>query len=254
VAAGGIVRSPVGRAQPRARVPRVATGDARSARRAKKDGVAMKLTLHYHPLSTYSQKVLVAFHEKGIAFEPSIVNLMDPAGRAEYLKVYPLGKIPSLVREDGWFIPESTIIIEYLEGHFRQGQPLIPDDRDEARQVRFMDRMFDHYVNDTFTKIFFDARTPETERDPKGVAAAKATLDTMYGYLDRHLAERTWLVGERFSMGECAAAPPLGYLRMTYPFERYANVAKYWQRLEARPSVARVLEEAKPYLKMVMGG
>jgi glutathione S-transferase len=179
---------------------------------------------------------------------------MDPAGRAEYLKVYPIGKIPSLVRDDGWFIPESTIIIEYLEGDFPQGQQLIPDGRDEARQVRFMDRMLDHYVNDAFTRIFFDARKPEAERDPKAVAAAKATLDTMYGYLDRHLAERTWLVGERFSMGECAGAPPLGYLRMTYPFDRYPHVAAWWKRLEARPSVARVLEEATPYLKMVLGG
>jgi glutathione S-transferase len=206
------------------------------------------MKLYYHPLSTYSQKAVIAFYEKGVTFEPAIVQLMDPAARAEYERLYPLGKIPSLMRDDGWFIPESTIIIEYLEGYFPQGQKLIPDGRDEARQVRFMDRMLDHYLNDTFIKIFFDARQPEGERDPKGVAAAKATIDKIYAYLERHLEGRTWLVGESFSMGECAAAPPLGYLRQTYPFDRYRNVESYWQRLEARPSVARVLAEAKPYL------
>ena len=210
------------------------------------------MKLYYHPLSTYSQKALIAFHEKGVAFEPQIVNLTDPAARAEYEKLYPLGKIPSLVRDDGWFIPESTIIIEYLEGHFPQGERLIPADRDEARQVRFMDRMFDLYVNESFVKVFFDMRKPEAERDPKGVAAAKKVLDTMYGYMDRHLAGRTWLVGETFSMAECAAAPPLGYLRAVHPFEGRPNVAAYWSRLEARPSVARVLEEARPYLAAMM--
>jgi glutathione S-transferase len=210
--------------------------------------------LYYHPLSTYSQKVLIAFREKGVAFEPQIVNLTDPAVRAEYEKVHPLGKIPSLVRDDGWFIPESTIIIEYLEGHFPQGERLIPADRDEARQVRFMDRMLDLYVNESFVKVFFDMRKAEAERDPKGVAAAKKVLDTMYGYMDRHLAGRTWLVGETFSMAECAAAPPLGYLRAVHPFEGRQNVAAYWSRLEARPSVARVLEEARPYLAAMMGG
>ena len=100
------------------------------------------MKLYFHPLSTYSQKTLIAFHEKGVPFEPQIVNLMDPAGRAEYEKLYPLGKIPSLVRDDGWFIPESTIIVEYLEGYFPdQGPRLIPTERDAARQARFLDRM-----------------------------------------------------------------------------------------------------------------
>lgn len=211
------------------------------------------MRLHFHPLSTYSQKVLIAFHEKGVPFEPAIVDLMDPAARAAYGQLYPLGKIPALVRDDGRFIPESTIIIEYLEGAFPQGTRLIPADPELARQVRFMDRMFDHYVNDPFVRIFFDARRPAAERDPAGVAAARATIDKIYTFLDRHLAERTWLVGDGFSMGECAAAPPLGYLRMTHPFEAWPNVVAFWRRLESRPSVARVLEEARPHLAAMLG-
>ena len=211
------------------------------------------MKLYFHPLSTYSQKALIAFYEKGVPFEPQIVSLFDPAARAEYEKMYPLGKIPSLVRDDGWFIPESTIIIEYLDGYFPEmGQRLIAADRDQARQARFMDRMLDNYVNNTFVKIFFDARQPAADRDPRGVAAAKSTLDKMYAYMERQLAERTWLLGDQFSLAECAAAPPLGYLRNVYPFTAFPSVVQYWQRLEARPSVARVLAEAAPHFQAMM--
>ena len=212
------------------------------------------MKLYFHPLSTYSQKTVIAFHEKGVPFEPQIVNLMDPAGRAEYEKLYPLGKIPSLVRDDGWFIPESTIIVEYLEGYFPdQGPRLIPPERDAARQARFLDRMLDHYLNDPFIMVFFDQFRAPADRDPQAVAAARRTIDITYGYLDRQLAERTWLLGDEFSLADCAAAPPLGYLRQTHPFAAHEPIARYWQRLEARPSVARVLAEAAPYLQAMMG-
>jgi len=99
--------------------------------------------LYYNPLSTYSQKTLIALYEKQVAFEPVIVNLMSPEGQAEYEKLYPIGKVPMLVLDDDYKIPESTIIIEYLEGHVQSGTRLIPEGTDAARQVRFMDRMSD---------------------------------------------------------------------------------------------------------------
>jgi glutathione S-transferase len=71
----------------------------------------MNLILHYAIPSTYSQKAVLAFHEKGVPFTPAPVNLIDPAGAAAYRKLYPLGKIP-LLTGDNLFIPESTIIIE----------------------------------------------------------------------------------------------------------------------------------------------
>ena len=57
------------------------------------------MKLYYHPLSSYSQKVVMAFHEKGAAFEPVLVSLMDPQQKADYKKIHPLGKLPLLVDE-----------------------------------------------------------------------------------------------------------------------------------------------------------
>ena len=55
------------------------------------------MKLYYHPLSTFSQKVLLAFYEKGIEFEREVVNLMDPEGRKRLEAIYPYGKVPLLV-------------------------------------------------------------------------------------------------------------------------------------------------------------
>src|SRR4051794_38545067 len=105
------------------------------------------MKLYFHPVSSYSQKVLVAFYEKNVPFAPEIVEFTE-SGRAEYLKINPLGKIPFVVADNGHKVPESSIIIEYLDGHFDSGTRLIPADKDLARQTRFHDRLSDLYLHD----------------------------------------------------------------------------------------------------------
>ena len=73
------------------------------------------MKLYYHPLSTYSQKVLIALYEKGLQFDGEMVQLFDPAVREEYRAIYPMGKIPCLFDDDDHMVPESSIIIEYLD-------------------------------------------------------------------------------------------------------------------------------------------
>lgn len=67
------------------------------------------MKLYYHPLSSYSQKTLMAFQEKGVSFTSEIVDLMSPEGREAYKKIYPLAKIPLLVLDDGWFIRRLAV-------------------------------------------------------------------------------------------------------------------------------------------------
>lgn len=211
------------------------------------------MKLYFAYLSPFSQKTLTAFYEKNVQFEPEIVNMRDPAARAEYKKVNPLGKVPTLVLHDGTKIPESTIIIEYLEDHFT-GKRLIPEDKDLARETRLHDRNFDLYFTDPMSTIFFDGLKPAEARNPGAVAQAKATLDVMFGVYDEHFAKRTWATGETFSMADCAAGPALAYLRMVYPYEQYKHLTAYAGRLVERASFARVLKEAAPFLKAFAAG
>ena len=207
------------------------------------------MKLYYFPLSPYSQKALIALAEKGTPHTKEIVNLGDAAARAEYEKINRFGKVPFLVDEKrDWKVPESSIIIEYLEQHAQGGTQLIPGDPDLARQARFHDRVFDLYVCEQALKIFFDARRPEDKRDAMGVEAAQKRLDKTYALYNEHLAKKTWVLGDSFTIADVSAAPALAVANMMRPFGEHKNLAAYFGRLAERPSVQGVLKEAQEFM------
>lgn len=211
------------------------------------------MKLYYSPVSSYSMKTVMAFHEKNAPFEPMIVNLMDPAARADFAKINPFGKVPFLVAGgEGRDTPESSVIIEYIDGAVTGGQKLIPDDPALARKVRCMDRVFDLYVNEPMQKIFFDGMRPSGKNDPFGVEQAHNRLETTFAFLDKELANKTWAIGDTFSMADCAAAPSLFYAQKVHPFDAHKNVVAYAGRLLERPSFQKVVKEAEPILAMMM--
>jgi glutathione S-transferase len=213
----------------------------------------MSLKLYFHPLSSFCQKVLVAFYENDTPFERHIVDLGDEVSRAEFLKIWPIGKFPVLRDEArDRLVPESSIIIEYLTRHYPGKTPLVPSDPDLARQTRLRDRFFDLYVNEPIGKIVADKLRPAGKNDPFGVEKAKAQLETSLGMLEQEMGKSTWAMGEAFGMADCAAAPSLFYANMVRPFTgTHKNLAAYFHRLTQRPSFARVVKEAQPYLKMM---
>jgi glutathione S-transferase len=209
----------------------------------------MSLTLCFHPLSSFCQKVLIALYENDTPFEPHIVNLMDEASSAAFKKIWPIGKFPVLRDEaKARTIPESSIIIEYLAQHYPGRTPLIPSDRDLARETRMRDRFYDLHVHMQMQKVVGDRLRPAGQNDPYGVAQAKALMQTAFGMIDAEMATRTWAMGDAFSMADCAAAPALYYANLVMPFrETHRNVAAYFDRLMTRASFARTVKEAEPY-------
>jgi glutathione S-transferase len=211
------------------------------------------MKLYYHPLSTYSQKVLIALYEKSVDFSSEIVDLMDDAAREAYRKIYPLGKIPLLVEDDGHWVPESSIIVEYLDTHFSNAPKLIPDDRDLSRQVRFKDRMYDLYLNESVAALVFEGWKPEAQRNQELMARSRFRIGVMYDFMESNLQTQPWTNGDAFTLGDCAAAPALFYATEVARFDERANIVAYWQRLQERPSVHRVIDEAEPYLAKLQG-
>ena len=208
------------------------------------------MKLYYNPISTYSQKVLIAFYEKALEFEPNIVNLMDPDDLAKYREVYPMGKIPCLVLDDGHLIPESSIIIEYLDD---MGEPrLIDGDNEQTRKIRFKDRMFDLYLNEPVVMLLFQGMKPEDQRDPERMKTAQFRIDTMYSFMEGEFEKHPFASGDKFSMADCSAAPTMFYAEQTAPFSEYKNISAYWERLKQRPSVQRTHEEVRPVLEAFM--
>ena len=213
----------------------------------------MSLTLHFHPLSSFCWKVLIALYENDIPFTPNSVNLGDPAERVALLMLWGIGKFPVL-RDDarGETVPESSIIIEYLDRHYRGRTRFIPEDVDAAWQTRLRDRFYDLYLHLPMQKIMGDRLRPDGSKDPHGVAEARAQLRTSYAMIEQQMAHGGWAMGGEFGLADCAALPPLFYGNMVEPFgAAHGNVTTYFERLKARPSVARVLKEAEPYFNMV---
>jgi len=211
----------------------------------------MTLTLHFHPLSSFCWKALIALYENNTPFMPNQVNLGDPAERGALLKLWPIGKFPVLsddVRKET--VPESIIIVEYLDCHYPGRTRFLSADPGLALQTRLRDRFLDLYVHLPMQKIIGDRLRPAEAKDPHGVAEARAQLRTSYAMIERQMAAGGWAMGGDFSLADCAAAPCLFYGNRVEPFGEFKNVGAYLARLKARPSFARVLEEAEPYFHL----
>lgn len=213
----------------------------------------MTLVLHEHPLSSFCWKAKIALYEMGLPFRAERVDLQAEESRAAHYARWPIGKMPVL--EDagrGRFVPETSVIIEYLQVFHAPDAGLIPADPEAALRVRLMDRVFDGYVMEPMSRIV--AENFRGGDDPVGVAQADAMLAKAYDWLNGELAGRTWATGEAFTLADCAAAPALFYADKVAPFRAsHRTLGGYLDRLLARPSFARTLEEAQPVMHMFPG-
>ena len=208
----------------------------------------MSLTLYYHPLSSYCHKVLIALYEAGTAFNAQVIDLGDADQRATLRSHWPLCKFPVLHdSERNRSLPESSVIIEYLDHYYPGDKPLIPTDWASALEARLWDRVFDNHVQTPMQQIVGD-RLRQTHADMSG---PRSLLEVAYRVIDRQVASRTWAAHEEFTLADCAAAPALFYATTLQPLPtELGHLRNYFARLMDRPSVRRVLEEARPYFHL----
>ncbi|WCT73252.1 glutathione S-transferase family protein [Sphingomonas naphthae] len=207
----------------------------------------MRPILHFHPFSSFCQKVLVALYVRAIDFEPNIVDLSDANQRAALAALWPFARFP-VWQEGDVGLPETSIIIEHLDRLPADGPRLIPADPAAALAARRWDRFFDWDVSLPMQKIVGDYLRPEGSRDPYGVGQARAQLLTAYGIAETQLAGSAWAAGETFTIADCSAAPALHYADLVLPIgKRHPALTAYLARLRAHPAVARMAREAEPY-------
>lgn len=208
----------------------------------------MRPVLYSHPFSSYCQKVLIALYENATDFEVRTLG-EDEGAYDELVAAWPVKRFPML-KDGKRLVHEATTIIEYLQVHYPGAVYLIPGNEAFAVEVRMLDRFFDNYISTPQQKIVFDALRKPENRDPYGVTEARNMLDSAYGWLERHMENRQWAAGDAFTLADCAAAPSLFYADWSHPLKgRFPKVAAYRQRLLARPSFARAVDEARPYRK-----
>lgn len=207
-------------------------------------------------LSNFATKSRIVVYEKGADIE-----LVAPAGgmkSPEYLKINPLGKIPTL-DADGTIIPESEIINEYLDEKFPT-PPLLPRSPEARAKVRLLTR-FNDLDLDPPLRALFGQRNPKS-RDEKVVNEKLSELQTRLDQLESMLAEPgNFAAGPDFTLADCALAPTtflvtnvLPGFGAKAPLEHRPRLAAWWNKVQERPSVKKALGEMGEAMKAMMGG
>ncbi len=208
------------------------------------------MKFYYDPASSYCQRVAIALYEKDIPFTPIKVKLFNPQAREGYQKINPFAKIPTLETDNGEIIFEACIIIEYLDRQFPQQPCLLDPDR--ILEIRSLERIIDVYINGSREVLFADLQRQLELRGTKEVIKARKLLEIACNFLAVKLQDRTWLVGDRFSLADCTAAPTLTYLRLVYDYQHLPNLVNYVRRLESRSAVARVQGEGRVRMNQML--
>lgn len=203
----------------------------------------MTLRLHYHPFAQYCQKVLIALYEHDLPFDPVFVDLGNPDHRAALARVWPFTKFPALETGDGTVLGESGVIVEYLDTLAPGRTPLVPEDRLTGLEPRTLERVIDNYIADPLTRLVL----AQLMGKPCDEDSDRALIATAYDFLEARLPGRTWAAGADFGLADCAAAPALFYANLMVPIGDRPLLAGLFTRLRARPSIARVIDEGRPY-------
>ena len=165
----------------------------------------------------------------------------------------PAGKFPVLLDGEK-LVFEATGIIEYLAATRPECRTLLPADPAAAAHMRMLDRVFDNYVMGNLFRVVQAHLAAPAAPDQAEIAAARQALGRAYRWLE------TWLEAEgeppSVTLVTCAAAPSLFYADWVLPIaaEGCPRLAAWRAVLLALPSVARCVDDARPYRKLFPPG
>ena len=197
------------------------------------------MELYYFPLGRFSQKVLIALYEKQVSFTPRVTDLREPEVHRLYLKLYPHGKLPLLRTNSGNVLPESSIIIDYLDNKYDSGTRLLPINHSRELEVRLFDRLIDNDLNLALEKL--DAAAGE--QDSLTLLRLQRQLNEFLQELDVQLAAHHWVCGDSFTLADCALLPCLRHPWVETQLRDLSHLSRYHHQGNLRGSWALVLEE-----------
>ncbi|MEQ8747235.1 glutathione S-transferase family protein [Pyruvatibacter sp.] len=210
------------------------------------------MKLYNNDLSPFSARCRMMLYAKGID-----VEMIDPFTQLEpeaFRALTPLAKVPTLELDDGWVLPESETICEYLEEIYPEPS-LLPSDPKQRAMVRLMGRIGDLYLLDPLTTLFGNIDPGVRNKDE--VETAFARLETALGWLNHYLDGSGHAVGGKLSLADCALVPILFFVRRIPDFfgrsgcllDNQPDATAYWRGIFAEPSVERVYAEMDSALK-----
>jgi glutathione S-transferase len=216
---------------------------------------------YYSPMKLYQffaspfpTRVRLMLYAKGIPFE-----IVEPPGfgssklpKGDYLKLNPLGRVPTLVLDDGRALPESEVICEYLEESF-PSPPLLPADPWQRAQVRLLTRISDIYLLMAMVPLFDSLATKPSDWDRGVIRAALDKVAEALGALEVYIGINGYAVGPSLTVADGALAPMLilaeewapSVFGTDPPLHRFPKLSAYWRSVQADPIVSRVVRETR---------
>jgi glutathione S-transferase len=203
----------------------------------------MKITFYYAPM-TSATRVHWALEELGVPYEKVKMNLAErEQKKPEYLKLNPNGKVPLLV-VDGMPIFESLAQLLFLGETFGVEKGLFPKPGPERAQAFQWMAWVSVSVHDALVRVILNGeRVPEELRNPKAREAAITELAGYLAILDRHVADRSYVLGDVFSLVDCATTAVVPVLsKFGVDTSRYAHMQAWAGRCMQRPALGRAMQ------------
>ncbi|NDD75084.1 MAG: glutathione S-transferase family protein [Gammaproteobacteria bacterium] len=196
-------------------------------------------------VSPYVARVTLAATLKGLTLPAT----PPPGGglkSAEYLALNPLGKIPAL-EVDGRVIPESMVILDYLEDAHPQ-PALLPTAALDRAQARLLGRIVDLYVMNS-GGAFFRNMNPAT-RNEQEVESGKAAFLKSLAHLEHFMGAGPYAVGDRLGYGDVAILPCLLMMQnivaafgITDMYAGHSRLTRWWQQMQVDPAISAFIAD-----------
>ena len=201
----------------------------------------MAIKLYDAVPSSNSDRVKVALHEKGLAYDRVTLNLAKKEQkRPEFLKLNPYGKVP-VIDDDGKVLFESCIINEYLDEKY-PSPSLMPKDPYLRGRGRVLVDYALNYLHEPYWALRAEIMKKESERNTPVMEEKRQALRTLLQYLENALGEKSYFLGE-ISLTDIDVLPR--FLRMesygALPAPSLPRLNAWLQRMKERPSVKPIL-------------
>jgi len=195
--------------------------------------------------SPYTRKVRVVLAEKKIDCDFELVDVSSPENPVNAHN--PLGKIPTLMLDDGTALYDSRVIVEFLD-NVSPISRLIPEDNRERVAVRRWEALADGSL-DAGLLVRYESLRPKKEQSQAWTEKQAGKLRRGLATIAAELGDRPWCHGERYTLADIAVGCCLGWVEIRKPAgiewrAEYANLARHFDKLMERPAFADTAPKA----------